>query len=134
VQESGDVSLYAIAANVPGDGNVEFYIDGSLCDDSLENPQGIFTSQCLNLFPLSVGEHQLETKLVDTVSELASDTNLAVGVSSDNFLTIGDSIFNGVGDKYSQDNTSSDGRIIGTQGFQALLSNLLTDSWLNPII
>ncbi len=57
-----------------------------------------------------------------------------VGVQGNYYVAVGDSITNGVGDNYSSDNTSLDGRIISVQGYQAKLDDLLTSTLSFPDI
>jgi len=55
-----------------------------------------------------------------------------VGIQGDNYITVGDSITLGTFDFFTSDNQSADGRVIGQQGFQARLDDLLTASTSLP--
>ena len=65
---------------------------------------------------------------------MAADTNVRIGTQGNNLVSIGDSITNGKGDKYPDDNDSLDGRLISTQGYQAVLSDRLTETVSLPTI
>ena len=57
-----------------------------------------------------------------------------VGTGGDYYVTVGNSITNGVGDLIPGNNDSDDGRIVAIQGYQARLSNLLTTKTGRPQI
>jgi lysophospholipase L1-like esterase len=55
-------------------------------------------------------------------------------VQGDYYANIGDSITNGIGDNFSADNISQNGRVIAAEGPQATLTDLLESSLLKPVI
>jgi lysophospholipase L1-like esterase len=65
---------------------------------------------------------------------VASDENTRIGVQGNSHVTVGDSITEGFVDLFYADNQSSDGRIIGKQGYQARLNDLLTTSTSTSIV
>ena len=80
-------------------------------------------------FPsLASGNYQVAAVLRNGSTELARDTNAVVGVGGEYLVSIGDSISNGIGDFFAGDNTSALGRILGFQGYQAVLTDLLDDT------
>ena len=128
--EQLDVS--AVATHVPAAGTVEFYLNGISCNPVTQPAPGLFSANCLTINP---GDHTVEALLRgEQATRLASDTNVKVGASDHYSITVGDSITNGVGDNFTSDNLSKDGRIIAAQGYQAVLSDLLTDYLSYPNI
>ena len=120
---AGDaLSATAVALNVPNDAGVVFTVDEE--SETVSSVSGnLYSAQLL----LSEGEHEVAAILEDGEGdELNRDTNLVVGAGGDYYLTVGDSITNGVEDDYPNDNISEDGRIIAIQGYQAPLNDLLT--------
>ena len=78
---------------------------------------------------LSSSEHKIEAFVVDSSDNEISGINtynkiFNIGIG-DYYVAIGDSITEGYGDIYWQDNISSDGRDVGG-GFEPILNNLLT--------
>ena len=123
-------TVSAVVMNMPVGGSVEFDIDGSLCTPVTEDSPRYFFATCP---VVSAGEHTVTAILKDSGSvQVASDTNAFVGSSGDNYVTIGDSISNGIGDKYQSDNGSTDGKIISSQAYASILHNLLNTSKSTP--
>ncbi len=120
----GDNNLTA-SAHVTGSGivnpRIKFILDDSIFIDVSSAP---FTVQFSNVEP---GEHSLKAVLYNFDTAVSSANRQKVGTGGDYYITVGDSITNGWRDFYALDNISSDLRIISTQGFQAPLSNLLTE-------
>jgi lysophospholipase L1-like esterase len=85
---------------------------------------------------VSQGEHTIDAILRDgSDAEVASDTNVVIGVLGDYRGAAGDSITNGTGDTYVADNGSADGRIYSLQGgYVAKFNDLMTNSLLYPNI
>ena len=123
-------TVSAVVMNMPAGGSVEFDIDGSLCTPVTEDSPGYFSATCP---VVSAGEHTVTAILKDSGSvQVASDINAFVGSSGDNYVTIGDSISNGIGDKYQSDNGSIDGKIISSQAYASVLHDLLNTSKSTP--
>lgn len=113
-------------AHIMGEGIGNFSVKFTL--DNFVSPfvPDPFTHDFTNIEP---GEHSIEAILYnDDEIPISSDNQHQVGTGGDYFITVGDSITNGSSDFYTSDNISSDMRIISTQGFQALLNNLLTEA------
>jgi len=125
------INVSAVATNIPPSGTVEFDVDGVTCDPATEVSPGYFTSNCSGLVQ---GEHAINAQLKDSGLTIATDNNVMVGSSGDVFITLGDSISNGVVDNYSLDNQSADGKIIAEQGYVAVLQDLLYVSSGKPHI
>ena len=127
--DAGTLNVSAIATNVPLSGEVEFVLDHATSITVSSSP---YTAQFTSV---PQGEHTVDAILRDgSGSELASDTNVQIGVLGDYYIAVGDSITNGGADNYSSDNTSQDGRIIGIQGYEANLNDLLTSTLNYPHI
>ena len=112
--------MAALALNVPPGGYVEFSIDDGrpVIDKTLPYE--------VQFVGVSQGNHKFDAVLRNAVGvEISRDTNVMVGVSGDYTVAIGDSITNGDGDNYSSDNVSASGRILGIQGYEAVLTDLL---------
>jgi lysophospholipase L1-like esterase len=125
------IDVSALVTNVPANASVEFVLDSSTSRVSPNNDNP-FTAQFNGV---SQGEHVIRAILSDGVgTELSSDTNERIGVSGDYYIAIGNSITNGRGDDDPSDNTSQDGRIIASQGYEANLDDLLTATRIFPHI
>lgn len=125
------IDVSALVTNAPANASVEFVLDGSLREVSqdTDNP---FTAQFNGV---SQGEHVIRAILRDELdTELSSDTNERIGVLGDYYIAIGNSITNGRGDDDPSDNTTQDGRIIASQGYEANLNDLLTATRIFPHI
>jgi lysophospholipase L1-like esterase len=81
------------------------------------------------------GDHTIVAVLKDdTGVELARDTNENVGIRGNYYITVGNSITNGIDDNFAADNISDDERIVASQGYQANLNNLLSSTLARPHI
>jgi len=129
VTSGNQLSVSAIAMNIPVSGTVEIDVDGTLCAPVTEASPGYFTAPCP---VVSAGDHTVTALLKDGAITVASDVNALVGTSGDVYIGLGDSITNGIGDKYESDSQSSDGRIVSSQGYEALLHDLLNTSEATP--
>ena len=117
----GTLPVSALVSNLPPGGWVEFLLDGTV---SIVRTIPPFSATFTGVIQ---GEHTIEAFLYDGSDVLVgSDTNTMVGASGNAFVTIGDSLTNGAKDNFERDNVSQDGRIIGFQGYQAPLNDLLT--------
>lgn len=130
-QSGTTLTATAQAANVPSGGTVSFQLDGgATLNDSSAPYQVTFTG-------VQPGDHTVSASLRSgTGVELDRDTNVMVGVGGEYFVQIGDSITNGSGDGYAEDNTSAKGRYQGVMGQQAQLVDLLEISrgGLSPVV
>ncbi|MGE5241964.1 MAG: SGNH/GDSL hydrolase family protein, partial [Bacteroidota bacterium] len=137
VQVGGTVSAAAVADNIPSGGSVDFQLASIACAAATQVSPGLFTASCGSP---GKGDYYLPGQgLVATLrnssgGSVATDENQRIGVLGDYYVTIGDSITMGTYDFFSADNQSQDGRVIGQQGFQAGLSDLLTVSDSSPTI
>ncbi len=141
VETGAAVPVGAVVSNMPSGGRVEFSIDGAACGSVSQTAPGYFQSSCS---APSQGEHELVARLLNSSGgELDRDTNLPVGSEGEALLVIGDSISNGVGDRYGTDNISRDialngaqvgPRMISIRGYDTPLHDLLTAStlWTAP--
>lgn len=129
VQVSNQLNVSAIAAGIPPGGRVDFQLDGA---NLVTDTSATYATQYTGL---TAGDHKVEAILRDASSvELARDTNILVGTGGEYLISIGDSITNGIGDNFSEDNISQNGRIIATKGPQATLTDLLEASLMKPVI
>lgn len=129
VNASGPVVARGIAPKVPAGAEVQFLL-GSLPPETDDDPpfEVAYTS-------VPPGDYTLEAILRDQDGrELARDTNEQVGVGGEYLVALGDSITNGVGDGFSRDNRSLNGRLLAIQGYQATLVDLLDQSLQRPTI
>ncbi len=130
VQTGNAVTASAAATNLPDGGSVDFSFGGASCGAAAETApgSGFFSANCGTP---AQGDYFLAGQgLVANLRNsgggvVASDENTRVGIQGDNYMAVGDSITLGTFDLYSGDNLSQDGRIIGQQGFQARLADLL---------
>ncbi len=120
VMDGKPVVVSTISTHTSGSEIVEFFVDGASCP-ATKLAEGHHSANC---GVLVAGEHTIEANLVDG-PVLRTDTNVVVGVG-ENRTTAGDSITNGIGDTFPEDNESLDGRIVSTQGYQATLGDLLS--------
>ena len=118
-QTGADIAVSAVALN--GD-IVDFAMDGGACAVANETSPGYFESTC---FAATKGDHTITASLKTAGNEVAVDTNVKVGALGDVRIVIGDSLSNGVKDTYTLDNHSVDGKVIGEQGYAAVLQDLL---------
>jgi lysophospholipase L1-like esterase len=126
---SDQLQAQALVPFFPLNGEVEFRLNGlSSVFDTAPPFQADFER-------LTGGNYTLEAILRDgTGKALAQATSHQIGVSGEYLLTIGDSITNGIGDRYWADNFSQNGRIRSIRGHQATLVDLLESSWARPVI
>lgn len=141
VETGAAIPVAAVVSNMPGGGRVEFTLDGAVCGSVSQTAPGYFQSSCS---APSQGEHRLVARVLNSAGgELDRDTNLPVGSGGESLLVIGDSISNGVGDRYAKDNISRDielngapvgPRMISIRGYDTPLHDLLTAStlWAAP--
>lgn len=129
VTQSAQLESQAFVSSFTIGSEVEFRLNGMT---SVFKPDPPFTVT----FPeLAAGEYTIEAFLRDGSGEaLAQATHPIVGVQGIYFISIGDSITNGVGDRYWADNISQNGRLRGVQGYQATLVDLLDNSQQRPVI
>jgi len=120
VSAGDSIFASARALNVPAGGSVEFLLNnGSAVVDAVAPYTTTFAS-------VAPGSHTITASLRNSSSvQVAVDTNTQVGVTGDEIVAIGDSITNGIGDAYSQDNVSILERVIAHQGFEANLTTNL---------
>ena len=127
VNSSAAVAASAIAANAPPGGSVEFLLNGSLSIIDNTPPYAA------NFGLTSQGDHTIEAILLDAENiEQTRDINAMIGVDGQEIIAVGDSITNGIGDNYATDNIS--GRIIGFQGFESNLTDLLNATQTRPTL
>ena len=127
IETTGKLVVSAVATPVPAGGKVKFVLDGTTSRSATAPPYRVQFSD------VSRGEHTIRAILQDSSNkQLASDTNRTIGARGQYYVGVGDSITNGTGDNYQSDNTSQDGRIIGIQGYEARLNDLLTATHSYP--
>ncbi|MCC6301283.1 MAG: sulfatase-like hydrolase/transferase [Gammaproteobacteria bacterium] len=116
----------AVVVNKPAGATVEFQLDNLLnsCTAASEaGHPGLFTASCT---APSQGIYQLSAVLRDPSNvELDSDTNPYIGAGGDNHVAFGDSITNGMDDSTASDGVSQHGWVIASQGYEAILTDLL---------
>lgn len=127
-----DVSVSAVARNVPAGGSVDFMVDmvPGTCTAATEAPTGVFSATCANV---AIGNRLIRANLRDApmgaVLDFDNNSDVAVGAVGvgDKYDAIGDSITLGLMDNYRRDNLSlTDQRTIGFQGWAGVLGDLLT--------
>lgn len=119
----------AAAPLVPPGGTVEFTLVGR---STAVDDRAPFSAE---FGSLPAGDYAVTATLRDAGgTNLAQDTNLRIGVGGEYFIAIGDSITNGIGDRYSRDNRSQSGRVRAVQGYQAPLVDLLDSSLQRPVM
>ena len=130
-QSGTNVSVSALVANLPAGGSVRFQLDGgSTVTDNSAPYQTTFNG-------VQPGNHTVSAALLNSSStQVDSDSNVFVGAGGEFFVQIGDSITNGTGDGYNEDNLAASGRYVGIMGQQALLVDLLdtTRASLSPTV
>jgi lysophospholipase L1-like esterase len=121
----------AVVLNAPSGGSVGFVLDDGT--EMTATASGSVYSYTFS--GVTDGEHDLEARLRDADGNMVSnDINSTIGVGGNYIVTVGDSITNGTGDDSSANNDSADGRIVGIQGYQALLADALTETTRLPQI
>ncbi len=125
VQRSGPWLASAVVLPVDAASSVDFYLDGALCNHTpLSSQDGTYTAACGTV---NGGDHTLEAVLSQG-GGMVVDANHNVG-AGEYILAIGDSITNGIGDHFTSDNgVSLNGRILASQGYEGVLSDLLVAS------
>ena len=131
------VSASAVVTNMPTGGSVEFEIGGAACDPATQVSPGLFSANCGqpgkdDYYLSGMGMRGILRNKSGGI--VASDENTRIGVKGNSYVTVGDSITEGIYDLYAADNQSLDGRIIGKQGYQARLNNRLTTGSSTNII
>ena len=126
-----NLTVTAVVLNIPAGGSVGFSLDGGS-----EIPVAGSGNLYSLVFPgVANGNHDVAAIVrTDEGTEVASDTNSMVGTGGDYYVTVGDSITNGVGDFNPANNDSADGRIVAIQSYQARLSDRLTTTTGRPQI
>jgi lysophospholipase L1-like esterase len=110
----------AVTLNAPVDAMVEFSLNGSKRTVDTAPPYAV------DFAALTGGNYEVVAILRNGAGiEVARDTNPVVGAGGEYFVGIGDSITNGTGDFFSGDNVSYLGRIVGLQGYEGVLTDLL---------
>jgi len=130
VNTNNQFTVSAITKNLPEFGNIEFNIDNIPCLPINRITTGYYSATCPSV---DTGNHTVIANVRDAKSNIvATDSNELVGSSGNIFIAIGDSITNGIGDKYKSDNQSFDGKVISSQGFTSILHDILNNSRLEP--
>ncbi len=121
--ENTTINAQAMVRNAPAGARVDFVLNGNVTISDTSAPySATFTS-------VPNGNHTVEAILRNAQNqELDRDTNQFVGAGGSRIASIGDSITQGSGDLYYADNISTLERVIGSQSFQASLTDLLDDS------
>lgn len=111
----------AVVLNLPAGGSVSFSRDGGEIAAA-----GSGNSYFRSFSGVPTGNHSVAAivRYADG-TEAASDTNSMVGTGGDYYVSVGDSITNGVGDEVDSNNDSADGRIVSIQGYQSRLADAL---------
>jgi len=129
VETSDSLYVSAVALNVPTEVRFRLKDGDTILSDvqAAEDPAGsnFYTGQFSSIVP---GNYTVEAVIIDGINEVASDTRILVGVLGDYRLSIGDSIFNGIGDFFTLDGTTTDKKIISFQGHQPVWYDLLIPS------
>lgn len=123
-----DVTVRAIARNVPAGGSVEMQFGGAACNAVVETNPGEFTTVCPNR---ATGNYVAVASLRDGGGEVDRDDNVLVYVGAqglgDMYDAIGDSLTLGLLDGYATDNLNlQTNKIIAFQGWAGPLSDLLS--------
>jgi lysophospholipase L1-like esterase len=125
----GVLQATAVPTSFPAGASIDFILDGKVTQTVSGSPYQVSFDNVSN------GDHSLSITLRDSDgNEMTSDTNERIGVSSEYYLAVGDSITNGKRDEDPNDNVSADGRIVGKQGYEATLSDLLSNDLDTPVI
>ncbi len=121
--EDTNITAEAMVRNAPAGAKVDFVLNGNVTiTDSTAPFAATFAS-------VPTGNHTIAAILRNAQNqELDRDTNVLVGAGGNRIASIGDSITQGSGDLVYEDNVSALERVIGSQSFQASLTDLLDDS------
>ena len=126
-----DLTVSAQVANLPSGAWVEFYLN----EDTVNIKSDLEAPFTVQFTALTSGNYEVTAVLRDAEGkELDKDNNQAVGIGGGYYVAVGDSITNGSGDRYRDDNISSDGRTVAFQGYGAALNDKLTDYFSLPQI
>ena len=129
VNTTTTLNVSAVTLNEPVNAYVEFLLDGISQGTDNTPPYAI------QLTGVAIGNHTVKAILHDSSgSPLSQDTNVLVGAGGDQYIGVGDSITNGIGDYYAGDNILGSGLIIGSNGYEANLTDLLNTSLSYPDI
>ncbi|MBC2709782.1 MAG: hypothetical protein HGJ94_01840 [Desulfosarcina sp.] len=110
------LTAQAVVLNKPIGGSVGFSLDGGSETAATES----VNYYSVDFSGVADGEHDITAVLRDAAgNEASGDINSTVGLGGDYYVTVGDSITNGVGDDDDSNNDSTDGRIVAIQGYQA---------------
>ena len=127
---SDAIEATAVVSRAPPEARVEFSLDDGA--STVVDSAAPYAADFASLF---AGGYTVEAILRDADGkELARDTRPGVGVSGEYLVAIGDSITNGIGDRYSRDNRARNSRVLAVQGYQAPLVDLLERSLQRPVI
>ena len=124
-----DVTVTAIARNVPAAGSVDLsFFGAAACDPVVQTNPGEFTALCPNR---AVGNYTVQATLRDNGLEVDSDSNQFVSVGTagvgDRYDAIGDSLTLGFLDKYATDNLGIvTNKTISFQGWAGPLGDMLS--------
>jgi lysophospholipase L1-like esterase len=125
------LSAKAVVLNMPVNGQVAFALDNGAFITATEL-NGVYSAEFVGV---PDGEHEVVAALFDADGvEVDLDINATVGTGGDYYVTVGDSITNGMADENPDNNETTDGRIVAIQGYQAPLADLLTASRARPQI
>ena len=131
VSPGNTVTATATVLNAQANHRVFFRFADSDCEAAVESPAGSgqFTANC-GTFPTGTyslpGQGLVALLYDDQDTYLGRDEHQGIGLGGDFYLSVGNSITLGSFDLSAHDNRSADGRILGVQGYQARLNDLLT--------
>jgi len=129
-----NVTLSAVARNMPAAGSVDLQMVGVACDAVVENPAGLYSALCTGV---PVGNYLVRAILNDSGLEVDRDTNSDVAIGAegvgDRYDAIGDSLTLGFLDRYSADNLNlNDQTTISFQGWAGPLGDMLSSANSQP--
>lgn len=133
VQTDTTFAVSAVVLNVEPGATVEFDVPGETnpCTAAVQSAPGLFTATCT---VSGTGVYSVEVAYLDAQStQLDSDTRANVGVG-DSYIGLGNSITAGLDDSTAGDAISANGLVLGTQGFEAALSDRLTNSTMPVVV
>ena len=138
-RSGGVVDVSALAKRVPSNGAVQLVLDPgtpgavSVIRDctaagcAAGGYSGWFNT---SFSGVATGNHVVRATILDSADHpvpgaAGRDDNVTVGVRGEELVSMGDSITFGENDEFHTDNTSALGRVLGRNGFQAMLTDLL---------
>ena len=131
-----DLQVVAQGLNVPLNHGVKFIIDSASPDTELIDYTNTYSATFTNV---PQGDRTIDALIVDADGNPLSDsmgrdqdTNWSIGLGGKIFISMGDSITNGVGDTITVDNDASNGRILG-RGYTPILTDLLSGEVGEPV-